>query len=531
MLAFWVVCEEMKRSYLAIVGIILIAIFTISVGYYATKPAPRQPRQYPTVVLGATVGILTNLDPGQAYGSGDLSLNNVVFDPLYEVPPIFPAAKLAPRLAASDPIVSADSLHWTIALRQGVKFQDGTPFNATAVKFSFDRMKDLKSYSSWILDSVQSIDIVDLYTVRLNLKYPNAALKGALTMPVAAPVSPSAVNRMGLESFQALPVGTGPFKYVEWVKGDHLTLAPFEDYWNMSRVPKVNVVYKIFSDSAALKLALEKGDVDIAWNYIAFSDYASLETDPSIKHVVAAQGSQQLLHLNVGMPDSPLHDVRVRKAIAFSIDQKEISEKIYHGVYTPSEETFFLPGFYPKPSWTQYKPTNIAKAKELLNAAGYPNGIDVTLAFNPVAFGRETGDVAALIREQLGRADIRVTLRTAERAALNAGQFEMSVGLVTPDYLDADSVASFVTSHSWLARKVRLNDTLVDLLAQQAVGTTDPAQREKTYGDLQDRLANLVVFVPLVNVITYQFYRTNVIGVLPYYFQYTPWWTIDKKTS
>ena len=205
-----------------------------------------------------------------------------------------------------------------------------------------------------------------------------------------------------------MPVGTGPFKYVEWQKGDHVTLAPFEDYWNQSRVPKVKLVYKIFTDSAAMKLALEKGDIDIAWDYLATSDYPSMLADPNLKSAIAAEGYLVWLTLNDGIPGSPLTDVHVRKAIEFSVDQKEISEKAYHGIYPPSEETLFLPGFYPKPSWLQYKPTDITKAKQLLTAANHPNGIDVTLYFTPVSYGKEMPDLAALIQEQLGRAGIRV---------------------------------------------------------------------------------------------------------------------------
>ena len=137
-----------------------------------------------------------------------------------------------------------------------------------------------------VLASVDSVDIVDTYTVQFNLKYPNAALKAALTMSVAGPVSPSAVQKMGDEEFGALSVGTGPFKFVEWVKGDHVTLAPFEGYWNQSRVPKVRLVYKVFTDSAAMKLALDKGDIDIAWDYVAVSDYQSMLADPNLKHEV-----------------------------------------------------------------------------------------------------------------------------------------------------------------------------------------------------------------------------------------------------
>ena len=142
--------SKMKKNHVVIAAIVLIAIITVSVGYYYYTPATTAPKEYPTVVLGTTLDVAANLDPGVTTGSGVYSLFNVVFDPLYEVPPgIYPDLILTPRLAAGDPTVSSDGLHWTIPLRQGVKFHDGTPFNATAVKFSFDRLKTLKSYSTW----------------------------------------------------------------------------------------------------------------------------------------------------------------------------------------------------------------------------------------------------------------------------------------------------------------------------------------------------------------------------------------------
>lgn len=529
----------MKRTYVVSSAIVIIAIIAISAGYYyfSAKPSP-PPKQLPTVVMGTTKDVTVNLDPAQDYSTGVLNLNYIVFDTLYEIPPgIYPDARLMPRLAASDPLCSSDGLHCTIQLRQGVKFQDGTPFNATAMKFSLDRAITLNSYPAWLLSAVDSVDVVDMYTIRINLKSPDAALMGQLSMPVAAPVSPSAVQNMGLDNFQALPVGTGPFKYVEWQKGDHVTLAPFEDYWNQSRVPKVRLVYQIFTDSAALKLALQKGEIDIAWVDVAVSDYASLLADPNIKYAFANEAYHATLELNMGMPGSPLQDVRVRKAIMFSIDQKEISEKAYNGLYTPSEETLFLPGFDPKPSWLQYKPTNITKAKELLTAAGYPNGVDLTLTFTPIRYGKEMTDVAALLREQLGRAGIRVTLQSHEGSTFwpeyVAAKYEMSVGAMSPDYLDPDSVASFIaTSVGAFAMGVHLNDTTLDQLVRAGAATTDPAQREKIYGDIQDRLADLAVYEPLVHMTKYYFYRTSsVTGVPSYYFQSSPWWTIEKTTT
>jgi len=531
---------KMKRTYVVIAAIVIIAIIAVSVGYYYYTPttAPITPKQYPTIVLGTTLDVAVNLDPGVDYNVGVLNLNNIVFDPLYEAAPgIYPDLILKPRLAADNPVVSPDGLHWTIPLRQGVKFQDGTPFNATAVKFSFDRLKTVQSYSAWILDSVDSVDVVDTYTVQYNLKYPNAALEGALTMAVAAPVSPSAVQNMGVQNFGALPVGTGPFKYVEWQKGDHVTLAPFEGYWNQSRVPKVRLVYKIFTDSAAMKLALEKGDIDIAWDYLATTDYQSMLTNPNLKSAIAAEGYIVWLTLNDGIAGSPLENVHVRKAIELSVDQKEISDKVYHGVYPPDEDTPFLPGFYPKPSWNQYKPTDPTQAKALLTDAGYPNGIDVNLYFTPVSYGKEIPDVAALLQEQLAKSGIRLKLNSVEAATFvknfRAGNYEMAIGIMSPDYPDPDNVASFIASSTGsYSKRVRLNDTMLDQLVQQGVSTTDPAQRAKIYGDLQDRLADLAVYVPLVHQNNYWFYRpTAVTGVMSYYFQYSPWWTLDKPAS
>jgi peptide/nickel transport system substrate-binding protein len=377
--------------------------------------------------------------------------------------------------------------------------------------------------------------VVDTYTVRFNLKTPNAALEGALTMPVAGPVSPSAVQRMGLEKFQALPVGSGPFKYVEWQKGDHITLAPFEGYWNQTRVPKVTLVYKFFKDNAAMKLALQKGDIDIAWDYVAVSDYPSLMADPTLKYASASEGYIVWLTLNDNIPGSPLQNVLVRKAVEFSVNQSEISQKAYHGIFPPLQDTPFAPGFYPKPSWNQYKPTDLTKAKQLLTSAGYPNGVDLTLWFTPTAYGNEISDVAALLQQQLGKAGIRLTLKSVESATFinnfRGGQYEMAIGQMSPDYPDADNVASFIASSTGsYSKRVRLNDTTLDQLVKQGAATSDPVQRAKIYGDLQDRLADLAVYVPLIQKSNFYFYRADrVTGVLSYYFQYSPWWTLEKK--
>jgi ABC-type transport system substrate-binding protein len=179
-----------------------------------------------------------------------------------------------------------------------------------------------------------------------------------------------------------------------------------------------------------------------------------------------------------------------------------------------------------------YTPTNITKAKQLLTAAGYPNGVDITIWFTNVIVG--SPDVEALIQEQLARSGIRAKLNSQETGAFysrfRGGEFESAVGQMSADYLDADSTASFIAASTGsYAKRVRLNDTIIDNLVKQGVATTDPAQRAKIYGDIQDRLAALCVYVPIVNILDLWFYRNNVSGVQSYYFQYSPWWTLDKS--
>jgi peptide/nickel transport system substrate-binding protein len=525
----------MKKSNVVAVAVVIIAIIVVStVGYYYYGPQPAKPT--PTVVVGTTLDVTVNLDPAQDYSNGIWALNYGVFDTLYEIPPgIFPQAIVTPRLAAGEPIVSSDGLEVTIPVRQGVTFQDGTSFNASAMKFSLDRVKQLNGFPAWLLDPIKEVQVVDTYTIKIILNYPDAALKGVLSLPVSAAVSPSAVQAMGQDKFQELPVGSGPFKYVEWQRGDHITLAPFQQYWNQSRIPKVNMVYKIYKDSATMELALEKGEIDSAWDYVATSDYPSLLSNPDIKYSVVAEGYIQFLVMNRNS-NSSLQDVRVRRAIEYAIDQDEISKKVYNNIYPPLQDTMFLPAFYPTPSWQQYKPTDIAKAKELLTEAGYPNGVDLTLSFTPIAWGKEFPDMAALIQEQLGRAGIRLKLQSTEFATFlksyRAAQYELALGVVSPDYPDADTMASQVgVSNGAMAVRNHNNDTLIQQMTEAGRAETDSAKRATIYGDIQDRLADLAVYVPLVQQNNYWFYRTGISGVTSYYFGENPWWTLTKEES
>jgi len=526
--------KAITRLQAIIIAAVIIVAAIGAGGYYYYYLQVREQKKI--LVMGSTGDIIFNLDPGYDYSTWTMSLNYQVFDRLYRVQPgIFPEIKYIPDLATGEPTISSDNLEWTITLRQGVKFHDGTPFNASCVKFSIDRAITMNQYPAWILEMVDKVDVIDNYTVKITLKYPYAALKGVLSMGVCGIVSPTAVQKMSTADFEEKPVGAGPFKYVEWVKGDHVTLERFEDYWNKDMMPKVDrIVYKIFTDAHTMRLALENGEIDTAWWGIAGTDWPSLMENPKIGY---AQYDLMFIHwmtLNLGIPESPLQDVRVRDAVCCSIDRDEISKKVFNNTWPIVKDSVFLPGMMDKPSWRPFTATNITKAKQLLAEAGYPNGIDIALYYTPVEELKEEPEVAVLLQQQLAKAGIRVSLNPLEAGIFHdqfrAGILESALGLMGPDWPDPDSTAYFIAhSQGSYAKRVRLNDTELDNLVIQGRVTVDPSEREEIYGQIQDRLAEKMCYVPLVRQVVYHFYRSDITGVEPYYLFNPPWWLIDKK--
>lgn len=525
---------RMNKTLLILGLVVIVAVASVGIYYYNLSSLG--PHEEKPLIIGSLRPVTLNLDPAQDFAQPTISFNKNVFDTLYELKVgVYPEAEYIPNLAAGEPTISSDGLEWTIPLRQGVKFHDGTPFNASAMKFSLDRVKELNSYPAWILDPVSEVEIVDDHTIKLILKYPYSPLKGVLSMAATAPVSPTAVQKMTLVEWQEKPVGTGPFKYVEWVGIDHITLERFEDYWNKDKIAKSKtIIYRIYSDASTLSLDLKKGAIDLAWIGVAMSDVPSLMENPDIEYKIFDQCFLRWITLNTGLPGSALQDVRVRRAIAYCIDQDEISEKIYDGLWPAKKDTVFGEGFFPKPSWEPYTDkVDVDKAKQLLEEAGYSDGIDVTLTYTD-RYGKEQVDVAVTLQEQLAKAGIRVHLESLESAAFmahfRAGGLEMALAMVGPDWMDADSSASYIAySKASYPPRVHLNDTSIDQLVEIGRLIVDPVERAKIYGQIQDKLAEIMCYIPLVTEKNWWFYRSDVTGVESYYMNELPLWPIARK--
>jgi peptide/nickel transport system substrate-binding protein len=253
--------------------------------------------------------------------------------------------------------VSDDGLEWTFHLREGVTFHDGTPFNADAVVFNFERWWDTDNpynlgadqfiYWDYMFQGFKGsetsvlvgIEKLDDMTVKLTLNRPNASLLNTLTMENFRFASPTAIEEQG-ENYgtaQGRAVGTGPFMVEEWLKEDHLTLVRYDDYWGLKPTLK-RIEYRVIPDTSAAFLALQAGDIDVLslWASPSPDDIAVAKEDPNLQVVYNPAFNVGYLGLNHAKPW--LQNMNVRLAIAHAIDKQAIVDSLYPGDAEPAKE-------------------------------------------------------------------------------------------------------------------------------------------------------------------------------------------------
>lgn len=312
------------------------------------------------------------LDPTTGTQGSDLAYLDFVFDRLIQLDPH--SGALEPMLATSWKFVGSDKLTFDVTLRHGVKFQDGTPFNAQAVvDYSADFIKagDIAN----LLQYVTKVTATGPYEVEYHLSQQNANLPYGLTGRAGMIPSPTAVTKEG-KNFASHPVGAGPYSFASQTQGARYAFTRFDGYWNNAHVPRVqNVQFKIFQSDTSLVNAIRTGDVNVAF-HLASQDVKTLKSVSTLDVSAVPATAFGLAYFNAAR--KPLDDSRVRLAFNLALDRNSISEAVTDGLGKPTTQPVppGLPGYSPSsnPVFT-YDPS---RARRLMKAAGYAGGTSMT---------------------------------------------------------------------------------------------------------------------------------------------------------
>lgn len=289
------------------------------------------------------------------------------------------STELEPALAESWE-VSEDGLTYTFKMREGVTFHDGTPVDAEAAKFSFERQLDPEhpyhdtgefAYAEFTLGMIESIEVLNPMTLQITLENPFAPFLSNLAMHAASLVSPAALEQYGRD-FAQNPVGTGPYQFASWQRGTELVLERNQDYWRGA--PEVErLVYRPIVEDQARLAALESGEIDFTVN-LPVDDLPRLRDDTRFHF--EEQAGMHTWYLVFNVKKEPFDDPLVRKAVAHAIDRQAIVEALLGGTGELAQN-LLPPVVWSYTEDVEQYPYDPERAQELLAEAGYPDGFEI----------------------------------------------------------------------------------------------------------------------------------------------------------
>ena len=333
-----------------------------------------------------------HLDPtSAAAGAIDQVLYSNVFEGLTR---FGPDGSISPGLAESWEITE-DGKTYTFNLRSGVKFHDGTDFEATDVVFSLNRARaeDSTNAQKALFAGIESIEAVDPTTVKVMLSEPQGNFLFNMAWGDAVIVAPESV-----ENIKTNPVGTGAFTFSDWKQGDSITLTRNAGYWGAAPALET-ATFKFISEPTAAFAAMMAEDIDAFYSYPAPENLAQFEADPRFNVLAGNTEGETILAIN--NKAEPFGDVRVRKAVSMAIDRQAIIDGAMFGYGTPIG-SHFAPHHPDYVDLTGNAPYDPETAKALLAEAGYPDGFSTTLKLPPPSYARRGGEIVAAQLREIG---------------------------------------------------------------------------------------------------------------------------------
>jgi len=502
----------MRVAKFLMLGIIIVALACI--------PARGMAKE--TLVYGTTEKVI-DMDPANAYDFHTWEIFYNIYQGLLRYPP--GKTNLVPGLAKSYDI-SADGKEYTFKLRKGLKFSDGTPFDAHAVKWSIDRVIALKGDPSWLVtDFVDHVDVVDKYAVKFVLKNPVSYFPSLVASVPYYPVNPNIYPRDKIirdpsELKGGKLVGLGPYTAVSFKRDQEIVLEANPNFYG-EKPKNDRVVIRYFADATTMRLALEKGEVDFAFKTLNPSDINDLQESPKIQ-TIKAQGPY-IRYLCFLCETPPFKDKVLRQAVGAAINRPLVIEKVFLGQNAP------LYSMVPMGMWSHidafkdaFGDGNIDKSRKLLTSKGYSESKPFTfdLWYPPSHYGDTEVDVAAVLKDQLEATKMmKVNVKSAEWATYRDQwkNKQMPTFLLGwyPDYIDPDNyTAAFAGTAGSKGLGIYFSNPVWDQKFVEGQKETDLKKRTALYGEIQQMWTDEVPTAPIFQGILYLFAQKNIQGIM-----------------
>jgi peptide/nickel transport system substrate-binding protein len=424
--------------------------------------------------------------------------------------------KMVPALAESWDI-STDGTQYTFHLRKGVTFHNGEPFNAQSVVFSWERGKKPENSWSGKWAEAKSVEAVDDYTVKVTTDGPKPLLLKDIYQYWAI-IPPQYYAKVGADGFAAHPVGTGPFQFVEWVKGDRIVMEANPNYWDKG-LPKVQqIIFRPIPDSTTRVAAIQTNEIDIVTR-LSSEEATSLKTQPGLtvlQYPVDRVFYVAFNNLTTGLKQ-PTMDKRVRQAMNYAVDRQAIVNSIFGGfarlstgLVTPAD-LGYDPNFKP----FAYDP---AKARQLLADAGYPNGFSMDFACPAGAYSNFE-EVCQAIQGYLQAVGIKTDLKIEESAYYWDLESKKQLPPLFGDGSSETVGETLPRANTLLggnsAAYSAWSDPTIDDLLKKISTTIDDTQRAALYGQLQVYMQDNPPFIYLYELMTFEAVSNKVQGYKP----------------
>ena len=552
-------------SAIVVVAAIILIVIVVVAALYALQIGPFGVVKT-ELIMGTTDSVESAVDPAQAY---DFFGWEIIQNTGAALVDIEPGSSAGPEdytgALATDWTPSIDLKTWTFTLREGVLFEDGTEFNASHVKYSFDRNIGIASpdgpqYNMEYDAIIDNVEVVSKYVVKFNLKIPFAPFLGLMACQASSIVNPEYAGgwktdwnmddivwyENGTDARTRNPMDLGPYILTKWErvagKDNEMRLEANPNYWNKDAgLPKTDVVViKFYADATALRLAIEAGDIDVAFRHITATDIADLQDDPDVK-VWQGVGAaiQYMIFQEDDLPGLPsLNNAAVRRALTACLDRPEVCETVFLNQSSPLY-SMIPTGMMGRPAgvpgpFKALGDANYTYARSLLADLGYneTNKLEIELWYESSGHYPSSPEQAALYKSQFEASGvISVTLKSADwpsyRINRNEGVMHVFLYGWYPDYIDPDNYA-FLYWAPWLGHHYTKYNATNNYNATKATyddarGSTVESTRISLYDELEGYMVDDCPVVPIWQGAAWAVTKPNIKGV---YLDITQTWRI-----